>query len=917
MLKDKKGYSLTVLVIAIAVILIITTTAVISIKNIGKDKEVSKFMSDLQEVKQYVIEYFAKNNTLPVVFEGGEMKSAESELIQILSSGDALSQLDEDDVGEYYYVDIEKLGKIHLDDKDRGYIINEGTLNIYVTKPCEYQGVKYYTLTPFLLGEKVDPNAAVPFQINILGNPITWTDKADILVSIPDVKIGEAEGWNFKWLKGSKSASDFKESEGTGGIVNYFVYGDVITFTENGIYTIYVENPEKVGIVRKVVVSKIDDIPPTIRYVSGELYLDDGQTGISKIRCKIKENGNFPISQSAREKFPEYYTMSDEVFSDTELLEKYLWGDKNIKGDTVEDYFKKYESYYAEYTRYNAILLNPDSGSGEKENARDAITHLNEMNPQFAYEDKIFSDVERNIVIYVEDMVGNGTVYSAVSRNDLVNMQYVSSDVLTLVDSKIVINNNKVYTNTQDVSLYLQSIYAKYLFITETRGEEPTWKNFNESVINYRLTSGDGEKIVYAFFKDNVGKTQGVYDKIFFDGTKPTDTAPVVSGDANSLSIIAKQTDSIIVDGVETQSGIANISYGVREEDTENYIWYSKVSLIPKLRTGVTYYIATRATDKAGNEQVSKSVSLQIGADGSIVNVLNSNEIDALGNANLKNSSVKMVVKADTDIGVVPIPTGFDYLEGTEKKGLVIKDSRDNEFVWIPVSDVTTMYESGAETSMNHADSNFSIKTDKWGKGSFASMSTPNSKSYREPAVVVGNDGTRYDATDYAKAGSFSSLADFAADLKNEFNGMIESVGKYGGFYVGRYELGYDSGVVCRAGVMELTAASTSGSDSYGNYAGTSDTSTWYGLYKACKSFTSGGVKSSMIWGCQWDAMVSFIGDHTTAKLGVRKLTGEYGDEYKNVHDTSTGLFDWTATASGHRPSCYSWWPFRSRVFSE
>ena len=250
-----------------------------------------------------------------------------------------------------------------------------------------------------------------------------------------------------------------------------------------------------------------------------------------------------------------------------------------------------------------------------------------------------------------------------------------------------------------------------------------------------------------------------------------------------------------------------------------------------------------------------------------------------------------MVVKADTDTGVVPIPTGFNYLEGTEKDGLVIKDARDNEFVWIPVSDVITMYESGAETSMNHADSSFGVKTDTWGKGSFYHMSTPNSTTWREPAVVVGN-GTEYDAVNYGKAG-FSSLEEFATDLKNEFNGMLESVGKYGGFYVGRYELGYDSGVVCKKGISALTASTSSGT----NYYGSSETSTWYGLYKSCKSFTSGGVKASMMWGCQWDAMVSFIGDHTTAKPGVRKLTGEYGDEYKKVYDTSTGVHELTFTS--------------------
>ena len=36
MYRESKGYSLTVLIITIAVILIITTTAVMSIKNVGK-----------------------------------------------------------------------------------------------------------------------------------------------------------------------------------------------------------------------------------------------------------------------------------------------------------------------------------------------------------------------------------------------------------------------------------------------------------------------------------------------------------------------------------------------------------------------------------------------------------------------------------------------------------------------------------------------------------------------------------------------------------------------------------------------------------------------------------------------------------------------------------------------------------------
>lgn len=46
-------------------------------------------------------------------------------------------------------------------------------------------------------------------------------------------------------------------------------------------------------------------------------------------------------------------------------------------------------------------------------------------------------------------------------------------------------------------------------------------------------------------------------------------------------------------------------------------------------------------------------------------------EINQVGNNNLKSSTtIDMVVKAADDTGVVPIPNGFEYVEGTEQKGL-------------------------------------------------------------------------------------------------------------------------------------------------------------------------------------------------------------------------------------------------------
>ena len=326
------------------------------------------------------------------------------------------------------------------------------------------------------------------------------------------------------------------------------------------------------------------------------------------------------------------------------------------------------------------------------------------------------------------------------------------------------------------------------------------------------------------------------------------------------------------------------------------------------------YYEGTKKTPEGGNAVVI-SPEEQGRLDSNSVKVLTSAEIATLPNAEaMTSNSIKMVLQGE--VGVVPVPQGFEYVLGTEQGGLVIKDTSENanEFVWIPVTaeEFSKMYAKNAtEVSVNHANATFSVTTDTYGQsvlGSSYSMGLPNSTSgYREPAVVVG-DGTQYDAGTYEdengndkfhyQLAGFNSLVDFAQDMVNEFNAMLDSVEKYGGFYGGRYELGWDDGVVCKAGVTELSAAATSGT----GYYGSATTQKWYGLYNACKSFSSGSVKSGMIWGSQWDMMCDFLSDasnysNTAEVLIGRKATGGYNDDIKHVNDTRGGLYEWAATA--------------------
>ena len=187
------------------------------------------------------------------------------------------------------------------------------------------------------------------------------------------------------------------------------------------------------------------------------------------------------------------------------------------------------------------------------------------------------------------------------------------------------------------------------------------------------------------------------------------------------------------------------------------------------------------------------------------------------------------------------------------KHGLVIKDEKNNEWVWVPVDSATlaTMYEeSSDEKTLCGTTGETAVKTKLYSKSitigtdsnkKTISRTTPGKTSYREPDLLVGS-GTEYDASDtYCKIilGETGTKEQLAQLFVDEYKAMIESVSKYGGFYIGRYELS-------EAGVQKDKATLTN--------------TNWYNLYKKCKELNaSDKVETRMIWGCQWDVTMNWL----------------------------------------------------------
>ena len=115
--------------------------------------------------------------------------------------------------------------------------------------------------------------------------------------------------------------------------------------------------------------------------------------------------------------------------------------------------------------------------------------------------------------------------------------------------------------------------------------------------------------------------------------------------------------------------------------------------------------------------------------------------------------------------------------------------------------------------------------------------------------------------------------------MVREYETMIKSIEKYGGFYIGRYEL---SGTVDNP--TEKTGA-------------TITSKTWYELYNACKKIGSKsdgsdkeGIATRMIWGCQWDATCDFI-----ATKGEQKSitdSRKWGNYSNSTDPANTGNYE-------------------------
>ena len=262
-------------------------------------------------------------------------------------------------------------------------------------------------------------------------------------------------------------------------------------------------------------------------------------------------------------------------------------------------------------------------------------------------------------------------------------------------------------------------------------------------------------------------------------------------------------------------------------------------------------------------------------------------------------------IKDDNGKGVT-IPKGFSVHPDSNTvvdDGIVITDGT-NEFVWVPVDDPSTMFTEIPEGEEPARLTGVTTQTNIYSKlrvraGDSFTAGAPGTSGIREPDVLSNYDTS---SSYYGTVLGFGSTKDMADSMVAEYKAMSKSVKKYNGFYIGRYELTGDVDNPTEKAGDVLTA------EEAGN---------WYGLYKACQNVIKNNseVKSTMIYGCQWDETMSWLKntkfkgqedkvDSDSSSWGVYRGDGgpvQTGSvsrcEANEIYDLAGNYFDWTQEA--------------------
>ena len=284
-------------------------------------------------------------------------------------------------------------------------------------------------------------------------------------------------------------------------------------------------------------------------------------------------------------------------------------------------------------------------------------------------------------------------------------------------------------------------------------------------------------------------------------------------------------------------------------------------------------------------------IVLVLAADESGTITRSNNEAVIIANDNMVESTFYEENRSYIDSYgyTLAVPVGFtvENINNIINEGLVVKDKKNNEFVWLPVNNFEN-YTEGLENNLY-------------------------TENRREPTLIVGNSeiGNSVEAnfsSDYdGNTKYYNGILGFANPLiygkylKQSYEQMKEAVNQYKGFYIARYETTFDNGNIGAKKAKDVL-----------------NSENWYKMYlfqdntryNKNEFYENKFIKTEMITGSQYEALMahlsktsdkdkinSYLIGNKTNKLS---FSGKYNDDLMyNIYDLVSNVREWTQEASG------------------
>lgn len=636
---------------------------------------------------------------------------------------------------------------------------------------------------------------------------------------------------------------------------------------------------------------------------------------------------------------------------------KYYIGTKNSTTNEIE-YQSAVEKSTTTYTfeglkdnttYYIKVEIADKSGNIGK--IEDQKVQTLELQGEITFTDGYWSNGKYVVTVNTEATDETGTLY---------NMQYQVLKAEEIEDGK-VFNEDENWENETITSGTVMGLGTVddigETSSDETRAEETSSNGANGNDSNNietqnnktaKLILKDGD-ILYARVTDGSNGAKVYYNCEIKNPAKKTytDTELAQLGYGTStFDILAYEvgTDKIKVNIQKEISGTETYNYYAKANEDSEYKLISTSTNWNDMADVSNKWLKALNKDELKANTTYKVKVLVLDSSGVETQCLNTATMVTQDKAEVGMSYAQNRTYIDDENYTAVIPAGF-MVSGTSgenviSKGMVLKDSDGNEFVWVPVnqavyipgkteiptstSSVTTYYKPMSITQSNSASGYESIVYSYNGVKSYRNTSSTGigKSSFREPSLITGSadgytwnvnkpTGTNYDANTayYQDTLGFSTIQEYGNYINKEYTNMVNGTNNFGGFYIGRYETSANEiNVDTENGntTTKLQVQSKPGKTPMSNLD-------WYNLYLNQDSnrnsnntyYEIQSVVSSMIWGSQYDSMLNWVlvGSEKSKlqattygnRTNTQALTGSYSnDVINNIYDLMANDYEWT-----------------------